>query len=193
MLSSCGTSKSTKAKSSAPSVGSTTSVPAATIATVTNAKLGTILVDGQGSTLYRNTGETAGTIVCTGQCASIWPPLLLSAGASPVAGSGATGKLGTVTRPDGGMQVTYDGSPLYRYASDAHPGDTTGQGVGNVWFVVEATSKPAPTATPTTVAPRPAATVGPTTTVKPTTSTTKSQVTTTVAPTTTAYCAYPPC
>ena len=55
----------------------------------------------------------------------------------PVAGDGVDGTLlGTTEREDGSTQVTYDGWPLYLFASDAAPGDTNGQGVGEVWFVV---------------------------------------------------------
>ncbi len=69
--------------------------------------------------------------MCTGSCASAWPPLLLPSGAtSATAGSGVeANKLGTITRPDGGTQVTYNGMPLYLFTSDKSPGQATGQDV----------------------------------------------------------------
>jgi len=81
-------------------------------------------------TLYYLKTETGGTIKCTGSCASAWPPVLLPSGTSAAtAGSGVTaGKLGTIQRPDGTTQVTYNGMPLYTFASDS-PGQATGQGV----------------------------------------------------------------
>lgn len=100
--------------------------------------LGTILVDAQGMTLYHLTTETNGRIVCTGSCARAWPPLLMPSGMTrPVAGTGVTG-LGTVTRPDGSVQVTDRGMPLYLYEGDKKPGDTVGQGIGGIWYVVPA-------------------------------------------------------
>ena len=61
---------------------------------------------------------------------------------APTAGEGADESLlGTTERDDGEMQVTYDGHPLYTFASDTAPGDTNGQGVGEVWYVVDATGK----------------------------------------------------
>jgi predicted lipoprotein with Yx(FWY)xxD motif len=96
--------------------------------------LGMVLVDSRGFTLYHLTGETPSDIMCTGSCAQTWPPL--KAPGSPAAGSGATGKLGTVKRPDGITQVTYDGLVLYTYSGDSGPGQSNGEGVQGVWFAV---------------------------------------------------------
>lgn len=99
----------------------------------------TILVDANGRTLYRWTNDTGtGKVDCAGSCAAIWPPFILpSTSTKPVVGPGVSGKLGRETNPDGkGMQITYNGWPLYYYANDKAPGDTTGQGVGGTWFVV---------------------------------------------------------
>src|SRR5438552_7006471 len=82
---------------------SATTVPP-TIQAAADPKLGQILVDAQHITLYLNTRERTGgtfTIACTGSCATTWPPLALAAGASPTAGPGVTGVVGTKTRPDG--------------------------------------------------------------------------------------------
>lgn len=101
----------------------------------------TILVDTRGMTLYRwttDSGANIGKINCVGGCAAVWPPFVLPAGtANPVPGAGVTGALTTLVNPEGkGTQVLYKGWPLYFYAKDQAPGDTTGQGVGGKWFVV---------------------------------------------------------
>lgn len=110
---------------------------AKTVGVATNATLGSILVDAQGRTLYHNTKESGSSIVCTGACATTWPPLVIPAGSSPTWAAGLTGsKFATVSRPDGSLQVTYANWPLYTYAADSKAGDTSGQGVGGVWYAV---------------------------------------------------------
>ena len=105
--------------------------------TGTAAGVGTVLVSGTGLTLYELDTEANGQIMCTGACRSNWPPLLLPAGVtSATPGAGVTGTLGTITRPDGGRQVTYDGRPLYLYSGDQSPGQTNGQGLQGVWFAM---------------------------------------------------------
>lgn len=99
--------------------------------------LGTILVDAKGMTLYLFTKDTqnSGKSTCEGQCLAAWPPLL----GEPKAGKGADKSLlGTITRTDGTTQATYNGWPLYYWAKDSAPGDTTGQGVNGVWWVLNA-------------------------------------------------------
>jgi predicted lipoprotein with Yx(FWY)xxD motif len=123
-----------------PGAGDASS-PASTAATV-EAKsvpgVGMVLVDSNGLTLYYLKGETASSIMCTGGCASAWPPLVVPAGTQPTAGSGVTGQLGTVSRPDGaGLQVTYEGSPLYTFASDS-AGQASGQGVSGFFAMTPA-------------------------------------------------------
>jgi predicted lipoprotein with Yx(FWY)xxD motif len=115
-----------------------TAAPAAgasEVKTATDAALGTFLVDEGGRTLYIFTKDTKDTSVCSGDCATSWPPFTVAAGESAKAGAGVSGTLATIARADGGTQVTYDGAPLYYFAGDARAGDTTGQGVGGVWFV----------------------------------------------------------
>jgi predicted lipoprotein with Yx(FWY)xxD motif len=91
-------------------------------------------------TLYRYTSDKPGASVCTGGCAAIWPPLVLPAGiTTPVAAKGVDG-LGTITRPDGTVQVTYDKEPLYTYSGDSTPADAKGQGVEGTWFAVKSDS-----------------------------------------------------
>src|SRR5215216_6924192 len=104
---------------------------------VAHPTLGNILTDSDGRTLYRFTRDTVNvSSACYGQCAVTWPPLLIDDG-TPVAGEGVNGNLlGVLTRTDGTRQVMYNGMPLYYYNKDVNPGDTVGQLVGNVWFIV---------------------------------------------------------
>jgi predicted lipoprotein with Yx(FWY)xxD motif len=94
-----------------------------------------ILVTSNGLTLYHDTSEKKGAIECVGACAKVWLPLLATA--KPQAGPGlSAAKLGTIKRPDGGLQVTYNGLALYRYAADKAAGQTKGQGLKGTWFAV---------------------------------------------------------
>ena len=120
---------------------------------------GEVLVDGDGMTLYLFDSDPDGESACTDGCAETWPPLL----GTPTAGAGVdAGLLGTIERPDGATQATYAGHPLYHYAPDEAPGDVTGQGVGEVWWVVAPDGSairgdgPTSTATPTGGATTPA-------------------------------------
>ncbi len=138
----CGASPTTAASSpSASPAVSPAASPAATgttIAVATNAKYGQILVDSKGMTLYLFVADTGATSTCYTSCASIWPPVLTSGAPQP--GAGATASLlGTTTRTDGKVEVTYAGHPLYYFVQDKAAGDTTGQGVngfGGLWWVV---------------------------------------------------------
>jgi predicted lipoprotein with Yx(FWY)xxD motif len=106
----------------------------ATVA-VAEAGPGTILVDGAGMSLYMYDPDAQGPSTCYDDCATQWPPLVVEA--DPVAGDGVDAALlSTVERDDGTTQVTYDGWPLYAWAQDSASGDTTGQGVGGVWWVI---------------------------------------------------------
>ena len=105
--------------------------------TGTASGVGTVLVGGTGLTLYELDTESGGQIMCTGACRTSWPPLLLPAGVTTATpGPGVTGTLGTITRPDGGRQVTYNGRPLYLYSGDQSPGQANGQGIQGVWFAM---------------------------------------------------------
>lgn len=107
----------------------------ATVNATNSDTYGTYLTDAQGNSLYLYTRDTKNTSSCTGQCATNWPPLTVTG--KPTAGEGVAGSLlGTITRTDGSMQVTYNGLPLYTFAKDQKPGDTNGEGVGNVWYLV---------------------------------------------------------
>jgi predicted lipoprotein with Yx(FWY)xxD motif len=95
-------------------------------------KVGDVIVDAQGRTLYRFTAEAQGRPVCTGACVSTWPP------ATVAGATGLPAHVATVKRDDGALQLTYDGHPLYRYAGDSSPADANGEGVGGQWFVIKA-------------------------------------------------------
>ena len=102
---------------------------------VASSRLGDILVDGDGRTLYAFTKDKGDQSACSGGCATNWPALTGTA----TAGTGVQASLlSTSMQADGKSQVTYGGKPLYYFAGDAKPGDTNGQGVGNVWFALTA-------------------------------------------------------
>jgi predicted lipoprotein with Yx(FWY)xxD motif len=121
---------------SASAARAASTMPAVVVAQ--NAKLGNILTDSQGMTLYVFKKDKPGESVCVETCAKNWPPLTIPEGMQPMAGSGIPGKLGQIERKDDTYQVTYDGMPLYRFARDSKPGDMNGQGMGGVWYVVPA-------------------------------------------------------
>ena len=124
-----------------------------------DATLGSFLVDSKGMSLYIFTKDTANTSNCSGTCANNWPPLLSSG--APVAGSGVNASLlGTISRADGGTQVTYNGMPLYYFAADKAAGDVKGQGVKSVWYVIDANGKPIATAAAAAATSAPAASSG---------------------------------
>ena len=114
-----------------PSAGGASSPSSAGSVTVGSASstLGTFLTGPNGKTLYTHAGDSMNTSTCTGGCLTAWPALTVASGQHPTAGSGVTGTLGTFSRSDGGVQVTYNGLPLYYWQGDTKAGDTTGQGV----------------------------------------------------------------
>ena len=131
VLAGCGGSKS-----------STSSDKSSTVK-VAGSKLGRILVDRKGRTLYLFAADKTGKSTCNGSCAATWAPVTASA---PSAGSGVdAGALGTTTRADGTQQVTYHGHPLYTYAGDgSSPGSTKGEALktfGGAWYVVDGAGK----------------------------------------------------
>ncbi|MFA1541772.1 COG4315 family predicted lipoprotein [Actinomadura monticuli] len=140
----CGGGSSNKAASTSPAPASSTPSGAAgaqSIKTATVGNLGPVLVDGQGRTLYLFEKDKNGMSSCTGSCAAVWPPVDTSA--KPTARPGAdAAKLSTTKRPDGSMQVTYAGHPVYYYAPDGTtPGNAQGEGLnqfGAAWYVLSA-------------------------------------------------------
>jgi predicted lipoprotein with Yx(FWY)xxD motif len=124
----------------APTVAPTPTVDeaTATVKMMETADMGKFLTDNAGMTLYVFANDTANTSNCTGTCATNWPPLTVTSGTTPTAGMDVTGTLGTITRSDGSIQVTYNGMPLYHYKGDQKPGDTTGNGLLNgAWSVAK--------------------------------------------------------
>jgi len=127
VLAACGSGSSSSGSSSV------SGAQPAVVTSAKKAKVGTVIVDAQGRTLYRFTAEAQGVPVCTGACLGTWRPAL--AGTA----SGLPKHVATIKRPDGGkLQLTYDGHPLYRYAGDRSKADANGEGVGGQWFVLKA-------------------------------------------------------
>jgi predicted lipoprotein with Yx(FWY)xxD motif len=95
----------------------------------------TVLTNARGFTLYYFAPDTPAASKCTGSCTAYWPPVT----GAPKAGPGVTGRLGTITRPGGGVQATYDGHPLYTYIGDNGPGQASGNNLdlnGGFWYEV---------------------------------------------------------
>lgn len=111
-----------------------TEVAGATAIALASTDLGEFLVDGDGNSLYLFVPDSAGDSTCYDDCEAAWPIL----GEVADAGDGLDpALLGTTTRTNGDVQATYNGWPLYYFANDAAPGDVNGQGVGDVWYVVD--------------------------------------------------------
>src|SRR5512142_325531 len=125
----CGPSNPYSAYRAAPAAPAATSPAAAPspaamnsglVQSASSAQFGQMLVTADGLTLYTNTFDTPGVSKCTdSSCTSFWLPYLTTA--QPMAGQGVTGSLGTLTRPDGSLQVTYNQMPLYTFVGDTHP------------------------------------------------------------------------
>jgi len=99
-------------------------------------QLGDFLVGKDGMTLYTFAVDTLNTSNCYDKCATAWPPLMVDSADKLTADEEIPGTLGTITRKDGKLQVTYNGQPLYYWFKDAKAGDTTGNRVGRVWWIV---------------------------------------------------------
>jgi predicted lipoprotein with Yx(FWY)xxD motif len=129
---SSSSSSSTPAPSSTPAAGAASASSGTTLKTTTIG--GTqVLTNSAGFTLYWFAPDTSTTSKCTGSCSTYWPPVKGPASA----GSGVTGTLGVITRPDGTKQATYDGHPLYTYVGDTAPGQNKGNGLnisGGLWY-----------------------------------------------------------
>lgn len=108
-------------------------------------KLGTVLVNSKGLTLYMFVPDKRKKVTCVSTCAAIWPPLKLNTGTKLVAEEGVKSKLlGSDPDPAGGRVVTYDGWPLYTYIADTKPGMATGQAInlnGGLWYVLATSGK----------------------------------------------------
>ncbi|MGH9296685.1 MAG: COG4315 family predicted lipoprotein [Acidimicrobiales bacterium] len=142
--SSSGGGGATTQPASSPAASSSNAV----LKTSHNAKLGTILVTAKGFTLYTYKADTATKSACVGQCAQIWPPLVVS-GSKPPTVAGLSG-LTIVMRADGKHQVAWDGHPLYTFASDKSAGQATGQGVNGFSVAITKASSQSTQSTTTT-------------------------------------------
>lgn len=132
------TAMSSASSSSASSSGTAAMVTELKTATTS---LGTIVTDGKGMVLYMYTKDTQGTQMsaCTGGCLTAWP--LAMASSQPTL-TGITGTVTMIPTASGGKQLALNGWPLYYFAKDKAPGDTMGQGVGSVWYVLDASGTP---------------------------------------------------
>ena len=125
-----------------PSNASNTSGATSVLSTKTSS-LGTFLVDANGRTLYLWDADHGAQSTCNGACAQAWPPLTTTA-TPKASGAVKASLLGTTKRTDGTREVTYAGHPLYTFAGDTQPGQTTGQGsngFGAPWWIVTPTGK----------------------------------------------------
>lgn len=148
----CGSTQSAPTTTRATSTGSGISIKSMTLASATLPGVGAVLTGPSGRTLYLFTADSSDATSCTGQCAVVWPPLVVSSGTRPALASGVPGTLGTAMRPGGSSQVTYDGHRLYYYEGDTAAGQDKGQGLEGSWFVVS-TSPTSTAGTPTTTSP----------------------------------------
>ena len=147
----CGSSSSpgTAASSSGGAAAGTSPSAAVTISAKSVPGSGTVLVNGQGRTLYLLTSEKGGKITCTDEtgCTKIWPDTELPKGVTAAtAGSGIQPSLlGTVKDASGSLYVTYNGWPLYTFSGDSGPGTVKGQGItsfGGTWYVLSTSGNP---------------------------------------------------
>lgn len=151
----CGVSSSPGSSGAASAYGSpsqaTASASAVTVALKTaQNSLGTILASAGGYTLYYYSADKpgSGASVCTGSCATAWPPLTGTVQAPP--GVTLPGPLGVITRPGGAKQVTINGYPIYLYSGDHAPGQVSGNGAAGEWHVIKIAgpSSASPSASP---------------------------------------------
>jgi len=137
-LAGCGSSSTTASSTEAAATSSTASSGggAGTIDVADNPKLGQVLVDSQGHTVYMFEKDESDESYCNGSCAKVWPPVTTKG--QPQAGSGVSAsKLTTLKRDDGSTQVVFDGHPLYTYVKDEDTEDAYGNGLdqfGAEWY-----------------------------------------------------------
>lgn len=174
----------------------TTTIPPPTVVTKVDPKLGEILADSTGLTLYTLTANNV-AVACETTCPSVWPALEVAPGGRIPTGGVGVGPLGVAPGPNGSQLVTAGGLPLYRFTQDKTPADVNGEGIksfGGTWHVVKAgaaTTSTVPSSTTTTKATKttettePATTdqTAPETTIETTPDTTVDTTTVTGAPT----------
>lgn len=146
LLAACGgdespTTEATTPQTTAPPTTAASPEPTGALVESADADLGTIVTDADGRTLYFFLSDTSSESTCYEQCAENWPAFATEG--DPQADTGIDASLlGTTTRTDETVQVTYNGKPLYYFAGDQNPGDTNGQGIGDVWFVASSEGEP---------------------------------------------------
>ena len=139
----CGGSSSASSTGSGGGTGTTTAGSGDTLA-VADTSLGSVLVDGDGMTVYLLTADSPDTSSCAAQCLGDWPAVAPATG-TPKLGPGVVAKVGQTTTPDGTKILTAGGWPLYTFIQDQAPGDVTGEGVqsyGGVWYAVSPSGQP---------------------------------------------------
>jgi predicted lipoprotein with Yx(FWY)xxD motif len=134
-----GAEKEATAEKSSEGGGAAGATTVAIVKVANTPKLGKVIVDSKGMTLYDFHKDKGTTSSCYGECAAVWPPLLTTG--EPKAMTGAEGSLlGTTKRKDGTVQVTYNGHPVYGFVEDKKPGETNGNdfdGFGAEWYALE--------------------------------------------------------
>ncbi|MFN0147861.1 MAG: hypothetical protein ACKVT1_15260 [Dehalococcoidia bacterium] len=129
----------------------TTPAPAtAPLLKIGQSNKGNVLTDANGLTLYtfKNDAGSPGKSTCNASCAASWPPLTTSETIPAALPAGASGTVSAITRDDGSRQITFNGSPLYRYEGDREPGSVAGDRIGEVWFAVMIGATTTPAAAP---------------------------------------------
>jgi len=141
-MTACSNSDDNAAAATTPAPTSAAASPTAdpdavTFSATSVGEVGTVLIDSEGYTLYLLAPEKNGKIECVKECLDFWPAIVVESGQTAAAGDGVDASLlGTIERPEGGIQVTYGGYPVYLFAGDKKAGQANGQGVQDVWFAI---------------------------------------------------------
>lgn len=139
VVSACGYSTPAANSSNTSTAGAPAAAGSGAAISTADGAEGTYLVGPSGNAVYLWLADTSSTSTCSGSCAAAWPPVTTD-GAPTASGSASAAELGTTARADGTEQVTYHGHPLYYYAGDGAPGQTSGQGsngFGALWWLVD--------------------------------------------------------
>ncbi len=146
------TTPASSAGTSAPASGATGAAAAYTVSAKKVGNAGTVLVNGNGRTLYLLSSEQGGKVTCTDAtgCTSVWPPVALPSGvAAPVAGAGINASMLSTVQTGTGTRVTYGGWPLYTFSGDSGAGMANGIGItsfGGTWHAVNTSGNPSTSA-----------------------------------------------